>query len=140
MGLDAPGASASRVIPPSVRDVERDATSAAIADYNNHAINDAGAGHSAIRGFKNGFRVIASTETVDAKDNAGLTGTGVKIYWMGSNNKVADDYADLLDGSWDSESRPTRTGTPRRSELVWTGSNDDGTEGTSAPIQRSRDR
>ena len=84
----------------------RDATSAAIADYNNHAINDAGAGHSAIRGFKNGFRVIASTETVDAKDNAGLTGTGVKIYWMGSNNKVADDYADLLDGSWDS-GRPT---------------------------------
>ena len=53
--------------------------------------------------MKNGFRVIASTSTVDARDNAGLTGTGVPIYWLGSGNKVADNYADLLDGSWDSE-------------------------------------
>ena len=108
----------------------RNATSAAIADYNNHAINDAGAGHSAIRGFKNGFRVIASTETVDAKDNAGLTGTGVKIYWMGSNNRVADDYADLLDGSWDTESATDKNGSASSVQLVWTGSGDDGTEGT----------
>ena len=43
---------------------------------------------------------------MDARDNAGLTGTGVPIYWMGSNDKVADDYADVLDGSWDS-GRPT---------------------------------
>ena len=42
----------------------RNATSSAIDDYNNHAINDAGAGHSAIQAFKDGFRVIASTATV----------------------------------------------------------------------------
>ena len=107
----------------------RDATSAAIADYNNHAINDAGAGHSAIRGFKNGFRVIASTEAVDARDNAGLTGTGVPIYWMGSNDKVADDYADALDGSWDS-GRPTdKNGSASSQRTIWTGSKSNGTEG-----------
>ena len=108
----------------------RDATSAAIADYNNHAINDAGAGHSAIRVFKNGFRVIASTEAVDARDNAGLTGTGVKIYWMGSNDRVADDYADLLDGSWDTESATDKNGNASSVRFFWTGSGDDGTEGT----------
>ena len=108
----------------------RDATSAAIADYNNHAINDAGAGHSAIRGFKNGFRVIASTETVDAKANAGLTGTGVPIYWMGSNNKVADNYADLLDASWDNESPTGKNGSASSNQFFWTGSNDDGTKAT----------
>ena len=108
----------------------RDATSAAIADYNNHAINDAGAGHSAIRAFKNGFRVIASTEAVDARDNAGLTGTGVKIYWMGSNDRVADDYADLLDGSWDNESATDKNGSASSARFFWTGSGDDGTEGT----------
>ena len=107
----------------------RDATSAAIADYNNHAINDAGAGHSAIRAYKGGFRVIASTETVDARDNAGLTGTGVPIYWMGSNDKVADDYADALDGSWDS-GRPTdKNGSASSQRTIWTGSKSNGTEG-----------
>ena len=96
----------------------RDATSADINDYNNHSINDAGAGHSAIQAFKDGFRVIASTEAVDARDNAALTGTGEKIYWMGSNNRVADDYTDLLDGFvGQRETRPTRTGAPRRSPI-----------------------
>ena len=108
----------------------RNATSAAIADYNNHAINDAGAGHSAIRGFKNGFRVIASTETVDAKDNAGLTGTGVKIYWMGSNNRVADDYADFLDVSWDNESPTDKNGSASSARRIWTGSFDHGVKAT----------
>ena len=39
-----------------------------------------------------------------------------RFYWMGSGNKVADNYADLLDGSWDSENEsPTNAerGTPR---------------------------
>ena len=42
----------------------RNATSTDINDYNQHAINAAGAGHSAIQALKNGFRVIASTATV----------------------------------------------------------------------------
>ena len=109
----------------------RNATSAAIADYNNHAISDAGSGHSAIRGFRTGFRVIASTATVDARDNAALTARpGLPIYWIGSNNKVADGYADLLDGSWDSESPTDKNGNASSVQFVWTGSGDDGTEGT----------
>ena len=109
----------------------RAATSTDINDYNQHVIDAAGAGHSAIQGYKGGFRVIASTEAVDARDNAGLTGTGAPIYWLGSNNKVADDYADLLDGSWDDESnRKTETGNASSAQFVWTGSNDNGTEGT----------
>ena len=110
----------------------RNATSADINDYNNHAINAAGTGHAAIRALKNGFRVIASTKAVDAKDNAGLTGTGVKIYWLGSDTKVADNYADLLDGTWDNESEsPTdKNGNNVSAQFFWTGSNNNGTTGT----------
>ena len=52
------------------------------------------------------FRVLGSTETVSARSNTGTTGSGgVPIYWVGGE-KVADDYRDFWDGSWDSrESR-----------------------------------
>ena len=106
----------------------RNATSADINDYNNHAINAAETGHAAIRTLKNGFRVIASTEAVDAKDNAGLTGTGVPIYWLGSDNKVADDYADLLDGSWGNENPTDKAGATASQTRFWTGSTDAGVE------------
>ena len=52
----------------------------------------------------------ASTADVDARDHTGTTGTGVPIYWLypsrdaddlAGNGKVADDYADFYDGSWD---------------------------------------
>ena len=36
-------------------------------------------------------------------DNTSTTGTGVPIYWF-KGDKVADDYADFYDGSWDSNS------------------------------------
>ena len=48
----------------------RNGSSSTIDDYNQHAINDAGAGHSAIMAYMDGFRVIASTASVDARDNA----------------------------------------------------------------------
>ncbi len=103
------------------------ANSTDIDDYNDHVIADAAAGHGAIRAFSGGFRVVASTETVDARDNAGLTGTGVPIYWLGGA-KVADDYADLLDGSWDSERWTTEAGGSGVNTLVtvWSGSTDAG--------------
>ena len=117
-----------------VSSTKRNATSAAIADYNQHVIDAAGARtFSAIRAFKDGFRAIASTEAVDARDNAGLTGTGVPIYWLNSNTRVADNNADLLDGTWDSESATSETGSVTSSfhkSSIWTGSNDDGTEKT----------
>ena len=115
----------------------RNASSSAIDDYNQHAINDAGAGHSAIRAYKDGFRVIASTATVDATDNAGLTGTGVKIYWLDGQTKVADNYADLFDGSWDSVSPFDRAGNSSSRAVVWTGSTDAGVAQSSRPLGSS---
>ena len=107
----------------------RDATSSDINDYNNHVIANAGTGHTAIRAFKDGFRVIASTEAVDARDNAGLTGAGVPVYWL-NGAEVADNYTDLLDGSWDSEAWTTEAGGAASSSArtVWTGSTNAGVE------------
>ena len=49
---------------------------------------------------------VGCTENVDARDNTGTTYTstdkGVPIYWL-DGNKVADDYQDFYDGSWDDE-------------------------------------
>ena len=80
----------------------RNATSADIADYNSFVQNAAAAGHAAVRGYSAGFRALASTGAVDARDNTATTGTGVPIYWL-NGNKIADNYADLYDGAWDDE-------------------------------------
>ena len=75
-----------------------------------------------------GFRALASTESVDARDNTATTGTGVPIYWLNSSI-LADDNADLYDGGWANESQRTNergTTTVRRTRVVWTGSTDDG--------------
>ena len=79
----------------------RDATSTDIADYNSF-VQTAAAGHADIADFSDGFRAVASTADVDARDNTETTGTGVPIYWL-AGNKVADDYADFYDNSWDEE-------------------------------------
>ena len=112
-----------------VSSTTRNGSSSDINDYNNHVISAAGAGHSAIQEYKDGFRAIASTEAVDARDNAGLTGTGVPIYWL-NGAQVADNYPDLLDGSWDSERWTTEAGGAASSseKRVWTGSSDAGVE------------
>ena len=62
----------------------------------------AAAGHTAIRAYSTGFRVVGCTDAVDAHDNTGTTGIGVPIYWL-SGNKVADDYGDFYDANWDDE-------------------------------------
>ena len=112
-----------------VSSTTRDATSSDINDYNNHVISAAGSGHSAIQAYKDGFRAIASTAAVDARDNAGLTGTGAPIYWL-NGAKVAENNNDLLDGSWGSESWTTEAGGAASSSqrFVWTGSTNAGVE------------
>ena len=83
-----------------------------------------------IRGYSAGFRALASTESVDARDNTATTGTGVPIYWLNSSI-LADDYSDLYDGSWANESRRTNErGTASNAAVVWSGSTDDGQERT----------
>ena len=116
----------------------------------------ANAGHSAIWPYSGEFKVLASCGTTDARDHTSTTFTdddpGVPIYWLtdpraredlfgdgsqpgssGGYNKVADDYRDFYDGSWDSAEVQNQHGHPMlRATLwepttVWTGSNRDGT-------------
>ena len=65
-----------------ISSTKRNAVSTKIADYNTHVQNAAAAGHTDIRDYSSGFRVVGSTSTVDARDNTSTTGTGVPIYWL----------------------------------------------------------
>ena len=103
-----------------VTSMTRAASSAEIGDYNAHVQAAAGK-RSELAGFSGEFRALISTATVDARDNTGTTGTGVAVYWLGGA-KVADDYADLYDRSWDSAAARTEAGAGY-SGLVWTGGN-----------------
>ena len=94
------------------------------------------AGHSDIQSYSAGFRAVGCTEAVDARDNTSSTYTssnkGVPIYWL-NGNKVADDYEDFYDGSWDDETSPkNESGNNRRlnqsANHPWTGCTHDGTE------------
>ena len=119
-------------------------TSADIATYNTYVQSQANASSAlaTIKAHSSDFRVLASTEAVDARDNTGTTHTddqpGVPIYWL-NGSKVADDYADLYDGTWDDEANPTwRDGNTVSPGQVWTGSNNDGTENRNASPDRTK--
>ena len=87
----------------------RNGSSTAIADYNTFIQASAAAGHADIQAHSAGFRVVGCTEAVDARDNTSTTYTstakGVPIYWL-NGTKVADQYEDFYDGSWDDEANP----------------------------------
>ena len=107
----------------------RDAQSTDIADYNAFVQTRAKAGHGAITdAMGDQFKVVGSTASVDARDNTGTTGAGVPIYWL-NGAKVADDYADFYDGSWDSSQFRNESGNTAGAQFsLWTGSNEDGTK------------
>ena len=115
----------------------RDASSTAIADYNTFVQNLAAAGHADIRAYSSGFRVVGCTADTDALDNTDTTYTstdkGVPIYWLGGA-KVADDYADFYDGSWEDEANAkdesgnNRSHTENSVHSPFTGCENDGTE------------
>ena len=104
----------------------RAANSASIGDYNSFVQDRADNGHSAIDSFSGEFRALISTPSTDARDNTATTGTGVPIYWL-SGAKVADDYSDFYNGDWDSNAAKSESGSGPGSNVVWTGSNSDGT-------------
>ena len=113
----------------------RDASSADIDDYNRFVQAAAAGGHAAIQDYSHAFRVVGSTVTVHARDNTATTYTatdkGVPIYWL-SGNKVADDYEDFYDESWDDEANSKRESgaahpVTATTHLPFTGSNHDGT-------------
>ena len=92
---------------------DRDAASPNIGEYNRFVQAEAPVA---------GSRALISTEGVEARDNTATTGTGsVPIWWLGGD-KVADDYADFWDGSWDSQAGRSAHGDERSSAMVWTGS------------------
>ena len=82
------------------------ATSTSISTYNTFVQNRAADGHSNIKGYSSGFTVVGCTADVDARDNTATRYTnankGVPIYWL-NGNKVADNYEDFYDETWDEE-------------------------------------
>ena len=107
----------------------RNAEATDIATYNRFVQDRAAAGHAKIRALGSGFRVVGSTASVDARDNTHTTGSDtVEIYWL-NGRKVADDYTDFYDSTWQNEGRPTNErGNSTSSRQIWTGSSNDGTE------------
>ena len=100
-----------------------------IAFYDNIVQTRAKDGHSAISDdIGDQFKLLGSTASVDARDNTGTTGTGVPIYWL-NGEKVADDYPDFYDGTWDSSQFRDESGVIVGGVFtIWTGSNTDGTK------------
>ena len=113
-----------------VSSTQRDGSSTDIADYNTHVQTAAKAGHTAITDpCGDLFKAVASTSAVDARANTDTesSDTAASVWWLGGT-KAADDYADFWDGTWDSYGRRTEAGAGGASNLVYTGSDDDGTK------------
>ena len=114
-------------------------SSSRISTYNTFVQNRAAAGPEAIRAYSAEFRAVASTPSVDARDNTGTrydnNKRGVPIYWMGGQ-KVADDYKDFYDGVWSGGARGAYSDgtieTFASTMRVFTGSKNDGTEDSNA--------
>ena len=125
---------------------KRNATSTDIADYNTFVQNRAAAGHTDIRTYSAGFRVVGCTADTDARDNTSTTYTatdkGVPIYWL-NGAKAADEYEDFYDGSWDDEANDKNESgtnshdTSQQANYPFTGCNHDGTESFSGDISRA---
>ena len=116
---------------------KRKSGSGTISVYNTFIEDRAANGHTAIQAYSSGFKAVGSTASVDARDNTASTYTnvdkGVPIYWL-NGNKVADDYEDFYDGSWDAEANDKNesgTNGPNTAQTgnhPATGSDHDGTE------------
>ena len=125
---------------------KRDATSTDIADYNTFVQDLALSGHANIHDHASRFKVVGCTQAVDARDNTRTTSIGIPIYWLGGN-KVADNYTDFYDGSWDDEANDRNElgndahDTSQTGNYTWTGCEHDGTKsfagGASAALGRN---
>ena len=101
-----------------------------IDDYNTYVQGQANApnAHSAIKPYNTWFRALASTSSVDARDNTRTRSmyTNAAIYWL-DGAKVADSYGDLYDGTWDDEANPkNRSGSASSHGEIYTGTSDNG--------------
>ena len=114
-----------------------------IESYNTYVQSQANAAnaHTDIKAYHSHFRVLGSTAAVDARDNTRTNPSdyaSVPIYWMGGD-KVADNYGDFYDGSWDSEewTGPTGTSPSSTQVLMGTGSENNGTEAVQQGVSRA---
>ena len=140
-GLDTEG---TRFRLLAITTVTTGARSREIAPYNTTFQNNvAQQGHSAIRPYADGFKIIGCTREItlrdfdfamivnrSARDNTGthytFLITGVPIYYL-NGDKVADDYADFYDGDWDTtDGWDVRGNSISSDPKIWTGCNDDG--------------
>ena len=113
-----------------------DAEDAAVGPYNAH-VQSAAARNWALQAFSGGFRAMVQPGNAEhhlrsnTRTRATDPGAAAPIYWV-NGAKVADGYADLYDGSWNStgSSEPTdeHGAALRRRVEVWTGSRADGTD------------
>ncbi len=110
-----------------------------IAPYNTH-VQAAANRNPSLAPFSDHFRAYAHDWTVTAKPNTRTRGSDVDapVYWLGGA-KVADDYADMFGGSWDSNSPTDETvaALAAAAPMVWTGSNQNGTN--AATLQMGND-
>ena len=90
----------------------RNATSSDVNVYRTWVHQQIRNGHADIQTYTKHFAVVGSTSAVSARVNTGTDFTddnqGIPIYWL-RGQKVADDYADFYDGSWDHRNPGTRS-------------------------------
>ena len=79
------------------------------------------------------WTAMGSTADDNVRDNTGTTGagTGIGIYLL-NDTKIADDYADLWDGSIDAIFDRDENGDEQYNKLVWTGTQSSGTTHSSS--------
>jgi hypothetical protein len=117
-----------------VTDGTRDATSTNIDDYNNFVTNEVTGSPLATALTAAGFtpsaitwKAIGSTSAVSAKSNTGTDGSqpDVAIYLI-DGNKVANNNADLWDGSIIRPIDRTQNDTSDTFSFIWSGSSSNG--------------
>ena len=128
----------------------RDSSSSDIAVYNTFVQAQAdGATGTPFSGIT--FNALGSTPSTNARDNTGTNpnsdGVGERIfYYLGE--QVADNYADLYNGDWDSINPLDETGSPSPTVnsfgslvvRVYTGSGSDGTSATGRSLGDANSR
>ena len=97
--------------------------------YFDYYANLAAADNGRLGQYHAAFQAVVSCGYSDARDHTSTRGEGVPIYWL-NGAKVADDYQDFWDGSWDSNEPRNRSGNVLESAHVHTGTRSDGTHDT----------
>lgn len=112
-----------------VSSVIRDAQSPNVNDYNSFVNSAANASGTLTEPLNTTWTAIASTATVDARDNTGTNPnvlTGVPIYLVDGTTQIAANNADLWDGTLISPLALDEFGNLLVSAFVWTGTSPSG--------------